>query len=87
VEHVHPALFQPLELVLILPALHVLPDLSTKSLHPVRLIHACPALRVRIAFQAALLPVALDYAPLGAIQNQEEELSNCAPLVPQVRSV
>jgi hypothetical protein len=56
-------------------------------LQPILSIHACLALRVRTAFQAALLPLALDYAPLGVIQNQERELRHYAPLVPQVCSV
>ena len=65
VAFVPPAATLLLELVLMLPALFVPRDRTTKLLHPDRSIRVCLALRVRTAFQDARFPVALENAPLG----------------------
>ncbi len=82
-----PAATLLLELVLMLPALFVPRDLTTKLLHLHRPIHACLALRVRTAFQDARLPVALENAPLGVTRYQEVEQVRRAPCVPLVHTV
>ena len=69
-----------LELVLMHPAPFVPPELSMKLLHPEPSIHVCLARQVPTASQAAQLPAALEYAPLGVTRCQEVGKAHRAPL-------
>ncbi len=83
---VRPAAFLLLELVLMHHALFVPPELSMKLLHPDPSIPVFLAPRVPTASQAAQLPAAQEYAPLGATRYQEVEKAHRARRAPQVHT-
>jgi hypothetical protein len=76
-----------LELALMHPAPFVPPELSMKLLHLEPSILVCLARQVPTASQAAQLPAALEYAPLGVTRCQEVGKGHHAPRVPQVHTV